>query len=480
MKVTWVTKTKLLVLVAFVCIAVFGFSDNRRFLDSAEAFSSGPPPGVTGAPGESTCADCHTNIAGPGTFTITAPDTYTPGQTYQIVVRHISSDPTRLRWGFELTSLAATSPAGTFTATSTTQVIAGGNRTYIEHNSDGTFPGQTGGAVWSFNWTAPATNVGAVTFYAAGNQANNNGTSTGDRILTTTAVSQPGVVQPPAHRAFDFDGDGKTDISIFRPSDGTWWYQRSSDLQVRAAQFGTGTDKVVASDFTGDGKTDIAFFRPSTGEWFVLRSEDGSFFSFPFGTSGDIPMPADYDGDGKTDAAVFRPSSATWIILRSSDSQVSFIQFGAQGDQPVAADYDGDGKADIAIFRPSGFTAGVAEWWILRSSNSSVLALQFGLSTDKAVAGDYTGDGKADVAFFRPSNNNWFVLRSEDFSFFSFPWGAAGDVPVPGDYDGDGKTDAGVFRPSNATWFVNRSAQGAMIVGFGLSTDQPVPNAFVR
>jgi hypothetical protein len=282
---------------------------------------------------------------------------------------------------------------------------------------------------------------------------------------------------------FDFDGDGKTDISIFRPNGATggeWWYQRSSDLQVSAFQFGSSTERIVPGDFTGDGKADLAFFRPSTSQWFVMRSEDGTFFAFPFGTTGDIPAPADYDGDGKMDAAIFRPSNNLWVILKSSDGQAIFVTFGASGDQPVPADYDGDGKADIAVFRPSGFTPGAAEWWILRSSNQSVLALQFGSSTEKAVPGDWTGDGKADVAFYRPSTGSWFVMRSEDFSFFSFPFGTTGDIPSPGDYDGDGKFDAAVFRPTGSTWFINRSGGGQTIQQFGLSSDTPVPNAYVR
>ena len=289
-----------------------------------------------------------------------------------------------------------------------------------------------------------------------------------------------GVLRQPTHAPFDFDGDGKTDIGIFRPNGANgseWWIQKSSDNNVIAAQFGATTDVLTPGDFTGDGKTDIALFRPSTGQWFVLRSEDGSYFAFPFGTNGDIPMPADYDGDGKADAAVFRPSSATWFILRSSDGQVTFTQFGTNGDLPVVADYDGDGKADVAIYRPNG--ANGAEWWVQRST-AGLLALQFGSSTDKAVPGDYTGDGKTDIAFFRPSTGQWYILRSEDFSYFAFPWGANGDIAAPGDYDGDGKFDAAVFRPANSTWYVNRSTAGPLFVGFGNATDQPVPNAYVR
>lgn len=276
---------------------------------------------------------------------------------------------------------------------------------------------------------------------------------------------------------FDFDGDGRSDISIFRPSDATWWYLRSSDGQVPAAQFGTGTDKVVAADYTGDGKTDIAFFRPSTGQWFILRSEDSSFYGFPFGSSDDVPTPADYDGDGKTDAAVFRPVGASWFILRSSDGGVTSAAFGINGDKPVPADYDGDGKADIGIYRPGGGTGG--EWWIQRST-AGLFAATFGNLADKTVQGDWTGDGKADCAFFRPSNGTWYVLRSEGQSFFGFPFGVSTDTPAPGDYDGDGKFDAAVFRQPGAQWFINRSTGGVTSLAFGAAGDIPVPGAYVR
>ena len=73
---------------------------------------------------------------------------------------------------------------------------------------------------------------------------------------------------------FDFDGDGKTDIGIFRPlaGIGEWWINRSSTGLTFALQFGASTDKIAPADYTGDGKADIAFWRPSIGEWYVLRS----------------------------------------------------------------------------------------------------------------------------------------------------------------------------------------------------------------
>lgn len=289
-----------------------------------------------------------------------------------------------------------------------------------------------------------------------------------------TYVSTNGTCLTPRNACqFDFDGDAKSDIAIFRPAPGEWWYLKSSDGGNGAATFGGPTDKIVPADYTGDGKTDIAVWRPSTGFWYVLRSEDQSFYAFPFGSIGDTPVPADYDGDGRSDAAVYRASTNTWFVNNSNGGS-TITQFGTAGDVPVNADYDGDRKADIAIFRPL-----LGQWWIQRST-AGLVAFQFGANGDRVVPGDYTGDAKADVAIWRPTNGSWSILRSEDGSFYSFPFGTAGDVPVSGDYDGDGKFDAAVFRPATSTWFAQRSTSGTLIQQFGQPGDLPVPNAFVR
>lgn len=275
---------------------------------------------------------------------------------------------------------------------------------------------------------------------------------------------------PRARTPFDYDGDNRTDISIFRPGAGEWWVNKSSDGGSFAVQFGQSTDAIVPADYTGDGVSDIGFWRPSTGEWFILRSDDFSFYAFPFGTSGDIPVPGDYDGDSFADAAVFRPSNVTWYYMNSYFGGSGQIQFGNAGDRPVPADYDGDGKTDVAIFRPSN-----GQWW---RNGTGVIA--FGTATDKLVQGDYTGDGKADVAIWRPSTGQWYIVRSEDNSYYAVPFGTSGDIPVPGDYDGDGRSDTAVFRPTDSTWFVQRSAAGTLIQAFGAAGDRPTPNAFVQ
>ncbi|HEY0459112.1 MAG TPA: S8 family serine peptidase [Pyrinomonadaceae bacterium] len=361
-----------------------------------------------------------------------------------------------------------------FTISSSSQnfAAAGGNGSFNLTTAAGCAWTAQSNAAW-LTTTSSGNGSGAVNYTVAQN------TSASQRSATITAggqihtVTQAGVSAPNTRRPVDFDGDGKTDISIFRPSAGEWWYLRSSDGGNRALQFGISTDKLVPADFTGDGKTDIAFFRPSNGFWFILRSEDFSFLSFPFGSNGDVPLTGDFDGDGKADPTVFRPSTVTWFILKSTGG-TAITTFGANGDKPVPADYDGDGKTDIAIYRPSS-----GQWWIQRSTNSTVYAFQFGIGTDKPVQGDYTGDGKADSAFFRPSTGEWFILRSEDSSFYSVPFGANGDAPTPGDYDGDGKFDTAVFRPAGSTWYINRTTAGLLITNFGTTGDQSVPNSFV-
>ncbi len=131
----------------------------------------------------------------------------------------------------------------------------------------------------------------------------------------------------PRRTEFDYDGDGKTDISIFRPTDGSWYVERSNEA-LYGTQFGFGSDKIAPADYDGDGKTDIAVYRPETGIWYVFQSSTGTVDYTVFGLAEDLPTPADYDGDGKADISVFRPSTATWYRRNSSDGSFFARQFG--------------------------------------------------------------------------------------------------------------------------------------------------------
>ena len=116
----------------------------------------------------------------------------------------------------------------------------------------------------------------------------------------------------------------------------TGTFSRSSDGAVAMTQWGSGAvnDLPVPGDYDGDGKTDIAVWRPGDGMWYILRSSDGGVTATQWGTGtlfvkSDMPVPGDYDGDGKTDIAVWRPSIGMWYILRSSDEGVTASQWGS-------------------------------------------------------------------------------------------------------------------------------------------------------
>ena len=271
---------------------------------------------------------------------------------------------------------------------------------------------------------------------------------------------------------FDFNGDGKSDVSTF--NNGRWNIKYSDGNSTAQIVFGTANDKPAPADYDGDNKDDVAVFRD--GVWYIFNSATSTFRSVQFGLPEDLPLPNDFDGDGLADIAVYRPSSGTWYELRSLGNQFYGQQFGLPGDIPQLGDFDGDGIGDLAVFRPSsGF------WYFYNSADNLFNGFPFGITTDKPVPADYDGDGKTDVAVFREGAQDYFyILNSSDNTFQATAWGISGDVPVSSDYDGDGKADVSVFRPSVNTWYLLESTNGYTPVAFGQSGDVPVPSVFYR
>ncbi|MBV9959247.1 MAG: hypothetical protein JO360_12555, partial [Acidobacteria bacterium] len=92
----------------------------------------------------------------------------------------------------------------------------------------------------------------------------------------------------------------------------------------------TARPPAVPYDFDGDGKADLGVFRPSNGSWYVRQSSNGALSGFKWGAAGDLPEPADFDGDSRNDFVIFR--NGAWYIVNSFDSTIRGAQFGTTGD----------------------------------------------------------------------------------------------------------------------------------------------------
>lgn len=269
---------------------------------------------------------------------------------------------------------------------------------------------------------------------------------------------------------FDYDDDGRADVSVYRPSSGTWYLDRSRD-GFTALNLGLETDVIAPADFDGDGKTDVSVFR--SGTWYRYNSSNGQLITTNFGLNGDIPVQADYDGDGKADLAVWRPTDKTWYRLNSFDGSYFSTVFGLSGDKPAVGDYDGDGKYDLAVFRPS-----TGQWFIQYSSTAVVTTIVWGLNGDRIAPADYDGDGKTDLTVFRPSDGTWYRLNSTNGQAVIVPFGLSIDLPTPADFDGDGRADIAIYR--SGAWYIFRSTEGLSYPAFGLNGDIPTPFTFVQ
>jgi hypothetical protein len=327
---------------------------------------------------------------------------------------------------------------------------------------------------WQYTFNEQTVNPdGSITVFA-GHQHLIGPTAVGDVWIGRSDCGVTTAAQISIGRVADFDGDSRTDLSVYRPSSGVWLPKLSSTGNLAQTYFGATGDIPLPGDYDGVGTVEPAVYRPSTGAWFVRNSNTSTVTQAYFGNAADdIPIPADYDGDGKVDLAVYRPSAGLWLIKQSSNAVVVSRYFGATGtgDVPVPADYTGDGKADVAIYRQA---AGL--WFVVDSTSGTVTQTKWGNSSDDMpVPGLYDSDGKADIAVFRPSSGAWFVINSTGSTTQQY-WGSPGDVPVPGFFDIDTRTDFAVFRRSIGAWFIFNSSGGTSQAYWGNTTnDIPLP-----
>jgi hypothetical protein len=397
------------------------------------------------------------------------PFSYSLNTTYLVVVKYAivdgaTNDTVSL---FVSTNVPASEPAPTVIASDTTQTDI----------SPGTVSLRQGAAA-----TSPTLRVDGIRV----------GTSWADVTQGPTVNTQ---------HVSDYNGDGKTDYAVVRNVGGgvggqvRWFINLNGTSTMAVADWGVSTDFFTPEDFDGDNKTDVSIWRPGITDslFYIFQSGTNTVRIVQFGLPDDDPsVVGDYDGDGKADLAVYRSGTlaspqSVWYFLGSNNnpsSNITYVQWGQNGDFPTVGDFDGDGKNDFVIQRNDG---GGARFWMFQTT-AGIETLRYGSSSDNIVPGDYDGDGKTDLAVARSVGGqwNWFYRPSSTGAISAAPaavWGStANDFLIPGDYDGDGKSDFAVWRATTnpAQFWVLGTTSGPSVVSFGLPGDYPPANTPVN
>ena len=186
----------------------------------------------------------------------------------------------------------------------------------------------------------------------------------------------------------DWDGDGKADPAVYRAgaagAQSVFYFRGSNNNpngNITFTSWGLGGDKPARGDYDGDGRLDAAVFRPSNAVWYILQSSNQQVRYDYFGAASDTLVTADYDGDNKTDLAVFR--SGVWWVKQSSDNSVSAVNWGVASDILIPGDYTGDGRDDYAVWRDGAI-------FIAAAGSANVTITNWGLAGDFPVANVYT------------------------------------------------------------------------------------------
>lgn len=211
-----------------------------------------------------------------------------------------------------------------------------------------------------------------------------------------------------------------------------------ADLVVALGQPG---DFPLTGDWDGDGVSDVGVFRPDRSE-FLLRLTSGTIVTLIGGNLGDLPVAGDWDNDGFDTIGIFRDGGRVGqsFFLTNTRVQASpspdldiIVAAGQSGDLPLAGDWNGDGLDTVGFFRPSTNTF----FQIDDHAAGVVRSFVFGVAGDLPLAGDWDGNGLDDVGVYRSADRT--MRLTTDFGVTEgivFELQAGGTLPFGGNWDG--------------------------------------------
>lgn len=291
----------------------------------------------------------------------------------------------------------------------------------------------------------------------------------------------------------DFDGDGYTDIAVFR--NGDWWIAPSSGNCSAAGlssvsghpgcykQWGLPGDKPLVGDFSGDGKADLAVYRPSNRCWYINYTNGSPSFTGCFGGSThNRPavteyVDAGYD-DGRSDLVWYDPDSHTTYLRASNLGKVVSKQ---SGGIPWDTIWEGGVQAVYPVLptklpSPTGpdrltkrLSNGV-QLFSWQDNHSTPTPSSYTMQEGIYVSIGFRENSPVSIlnqygnlfVFFDRASGKWSIYRGSVL-VTSIQWGLNGDIPLTGDFDGDGVRDIGVYRYNDpqsgfATFYVRTSS----------------------
>jgi PKD repeat protein len=411
--------------------------------------------------------------SGSGSWTEFGSGTRNPSRTFsagtydiRLTVTNAGGSDNELKSGFITASPPTALPVAGFYANSTSGIVP----LAVKFNDQSTGTGITAWR-WDFNndriidstlqnpsfvYTSPGT-------YTVNLTVTNSDGSDSELKTNYISVNSVPVVQTP----------NLTQIGIFRPSTGYWYFDFNLDSIVnKSIRFGGSTDQITVGDFNGDGKDGIAIFRPSTGYWYFDNNLDGTVDkSFRYGGNSDNIIVGKWQGSLQDGIAIFRPSTGYWYFDYNLDGTVDkSFRYGGITDRIIKGDWQGTGNDGIAIFRPS-----TGYWYFDYNLDGTVdKSFRYGGNSDNIIVGKWQGSLQDGIAIFRPSTGYWyFDYNLDGIVDKSFRYGGSNDQIIVGNWQGSNDGIA-IFRPSTGYWYFDYNLDGTVdkSLRYGGNNDQ--------